>query len=86
MATARHADDTGWGGVYFADHFMMNTPDGTSPEVETLECTAVLAVMAATTTRVRLGSLVLGNTYRHPAVVAKWAATAIPLITRTLKI
>ena len=75
MATARHADDTGWGGVYFADHFMMNTPDGTSPEVETLECTAVLAVMAATTTRVRLGSLVLGNTYRHPAVVAKWAAT-----------
>jgi F420-dependent oxidoreductase-like protein len=75
MATARHADDTGWSGVYFADHFMMNTEDGTSPEVETLECTAVLAAMAATTTRVRLGSLVLGNTYRHPAVVAKWAAT-----------
>jgi alkanesulfonate monooxygenase SsuD/methylene tetrahydromethanopterin reductase-like flavin-dependent oxidoreductase (luciferase family) len=75
MATARHADETGWGGVYFADHFMMNSTDGTSPGVETLECTAVLAALAATTTRVRLGSLVLGNTYRHPAVVAKWAAT-----------
>jgi alkanesulfonate monooxygenase SsuD/methylene tetrahydromethanopterin reductase-like flavin-dependent oxidoreductase (luciferase family) len=75
MATARHADDTGWSGVYFADHFMMNIEDGSSPGVETLECTAVLAAMAATTTRVRLGSLVLGNTYRHPAVVAKWAAT-----------
>src|SRR5690606_11725790 len=37
--------------------------------------TAVLAALAAATERVRLGSLVFGNTYRHPAVLANWAAT-----------
>src|SRR5918995_1570100 len=31
---------------------------------------------AAATGRVRLGTLVYGNTYRHPAVVANMAATA----------
>src|SRR5690606_35197449 len=40
-----------------------------------LESTAVLAGLATATERVRLGSLVFGNTYRHPAVLAKWAAT-----------
>jgi alkanesulfonate monooxygenase SsuD/methylene tetrahydromethanopterin reductase-like flavin-dependent oxidoreductase (luciferase family) len=74
-STAHHADLTGWSGVWFADHFMVNTGDRTSPQVETMEATAVLAALASSTERVRLGSLVLGNTYRHPAVVAKWAAT-----------
>ena len=40
-----------------------------------LEATAGLAALAASTERVRLGPLVLGNTYRHPAVVANWAVT-----------
>ena len=44
-------------------------------EVPTLEGTGALAALAAATERVRLGTLVLGNTYRHPAVVANWAAT-----------
>jgi alkanesulfonate monooxygenase SsuD/methylene tetrahydromethanopterin reductase-like flavin-dependent oxidoreductase (luciferase family) len=35
----------------------------------------VLAALATATTRVRLGSLVFGITNRHPAVLAKWAAT-----------
>ncbi|MHB8435234.1 MAG: LLM class flavin-dependent oxidoreductase, partial [Acidimicrobiales bacterium] len=34
-----------------------------------------LGALAARTTRVRLGVLVTGNTYRHPAVLAKMAAT-----------
>ena len=41
----------------------------------TFEATAALAALAQATDRVRLGSLVLGITYRHPAVLAKWAAT-----------
>jgi F420-dependent oxidoreductase-like protein len=41
----------------------------------TLECWAVLAGLAAATSRVRLGSLVCGNTYRHPAVLANIAAS-----------
>ena len=41
----------------------------------TLEGTGALAALAVATDRVRLGTLVLGNTYRHPAVLANWAAT-----------
>jgi F420-dependent oxidoreductase-like protein len=75
VEVARHADRTGWDGVYFADHFMVNTDDLTSPGVTTLEATSTLSALAMVTERVRLGPLVLGNTYRHPAVVANWAAT-----------
>ncbi|MDP1818745.1 MAG: TIGR03560 family F420-dependent LLM class oxidoreductase [Acidimicrobiales bacterium] len=71
----QHAEATGWDGAYVADHFM---GDGTGlgvVDAPTLEATAALAALAASTTRLRLGTLVLGNTYRHPAVLAKWAAT-----------
>src|SRR5690606_28244737 len=44
-------------------------------EQPTLEATAMLAGLAVATSRVRLGSLVLSATYRHPAVLANWAAT-----------
>lgn len=40
-----------------------------------LEATALLAALATATGSVRLGSLVFGTTYRHPAVLANWAAT-----------
>lgn len=71
-ALAEHAEATGWGGVWFADHFMPNTEQASG---DTLECWATLAALAAQVPRVRLGSLVCGNTYRHPAVLAKTAAT-----------
>lgn len=69
---ASHAAETGWDGVWLADHFMPNTTSGEGP---VLECFTVLAGLATTIPRVRLGSLVAGNTYRHPAVLAKAAAT-----------
>jgi probable F420-dependent oxidoreductase len=72
---ARHADATGWDGVYVADHFMGDANGPFPVEVPTLESTASLAALAALTERVRLGTLVLGITYRHPAVLAKWALT-----------
>lgn len=80
LAVSRHADATGWDGVYVMDHFMGNDPGtGVLPrgavEVPTLEGTGALAALAVATEHVRLGTLVLGNTYRHPAVVANWAAT-----------
>ncbi len=40
-----------------------------------LECWTVLAALATQTAAVSLGSLVLGNAYRHPAVVANMAVT-----------
>lgn len=75
LDVARHAERTGWDGVWVADHFMGDGGSFGPPEAPTLEATAILSALAATTDRVRIGSLVLGATYRHPAVVAKWAVT-----------
>jgi alkanesulfonate monooxygenase SsuD/methylene tetrahydromethanopterin reductase-like flavin-dependent oxidoreductase (luciferase family) len=70
-----HAEATGWDGVYVADHFMGDAGGPVPVETPTLEATAGLAALAALTSRVRLAPLVLGITYRHPAVLANWAAT-----------
>jgi alkanesulfonate monooxygenase SsuD/methylene tetrahydromethanopterin reductase-like flavin-dependent oxidoreductase (luciferase family) len=75
LDAVRHAEATGWDGVWLADHFM-GDGSGFGPEATpTLEATAALGVLAGATERLHLGSLVLGTTYRHPAVVAKWATT-----------
>ena len=71
LRLASHAEKTGWDGVYYADHFMPNAADTSGP---TSECWTTLAALAALVPRVRLGALVTGNTYRHPAVLAKMAA------------
>lgn len=76
LATARHAEATGWDGIWVADHFMGNVPGPTPADVPTLEAGSVLAALAAAVDRVRIGTLVYGNTYRHPAVLANMAATA----------
>lgn len=75
LEVARHAESTGWDGVYVADHFMGDGGLFGATTSAHLESTAALAALASATTRVRLGTLVLGNTYRHPAVVANWAAS-----------
>ena len=39
LELSRHAEDTGWDGVYFADHFMPNDFTGDNPlDGPTLEC------------------------------------------------
>jgi len=74
LTVTQHAEATGWDGVYVADHFMGDAGGG-AVEEPTLEATAALPALATLTSRLRLGTLVLGNTYRHPAVLANWAAT-----------
>lgn len=69
---ATYAGETGWDGLYAADHFMSAAEPVDRPM---LECFTVLSAVAASVPRLRLGSLVAGNTYRHPAVLAKVAAT-----------
>jgi F420-dependent oxidoreductase-like protein len=71
---AVHCEQTGWDGVYIADHFMPNS-QGTEPlDGDTLECWSALAALAALVPRAQLGSMVSSVTYRHPAVLAKIAA------------
>jgi F420-dependent oxidoreductase-like protein len=53
------------------DHFLPNTRER---EGAMLECLSTLSALAALVPRMRVGTIVLGNTYRHPAVVAKAAA------------
>jgi F420-dependent oxidoreductase-like protein len=72
---AAHCEQTGWDGVYFADHFMPNGPGPAARDGDMLECWSGIAALAATVPRVRLAPLVTSVTYRHPAVLANIAAT-----------
>jgi len=75
LEAARHGADTGWDAVYIADHFMPNAGPDVDVRQPVLEAGSLVAALGAVVPRVRVGTLVLGNTYRHPAVVANLAAT-----------
>jgi F420-dependent oxidoreductase-like protein len=66
-----HADKTGWDAACVTDHFMPNTPDKAG---DVMECWTTLAALAPIVPRMRIGTIVAGNTYRHPAVLAKMVA------------
>jgi F420-dependent oxidoreductase-like protein len=67
----QHLERTGWDIACVSDHFMPNTRDR---EGAVIESWSTLSALAALVQRMRVGTIVLGNTYRHPAVVAKMAA------------
>lgn len=75
---AEAADRSGFDTVLVMDHFyqlpMLGPPDAYMVEAYTL-----LSALAQRTSRVRLGALVTGNTYRNPALLAK-VVTALDIV------
>ncbi len=71
---AREAEAGGFDTVMVMDHFYQLPMIGT-PDQYMLECYALLSALARETSTVRLSSLVTGNTYRNPAVLAKTVTT-----------
>ena len=67
----RHLEQSGWDIACVTDHFMPNTPTREGP---VMEAWSTLSALAALVPRITIGTIVLGNTYRHPAVLAKMAA------------
>jgi probable F420-dependent oxidoreductase len=74
LQEVRAADNTGWHGVWYADHYMPNTSDGTPARGDAYEVWALLPALAAVTSRVRIGTLVSPTSVHHPALLAKRAA------------
>jgi F420-dependent oxidoreductase-like protein len=72
LERVRFAEDAGFDGAWIFDHFKALYGDPTGP---CMEAWTLLAALAASTERIRLGALVTGITYRHPSILAAEAVT-----------
>ncbi len=72
IGRVRFAEEAGFDGAWVFDHF---TPLYGEPGGPCFEAYTLLAALAAATSRIRLGVLVTGVTYRHPSVLAAEAIT-----------
>jgi alkanesulfonate monooxygenase SsuD/methylene tetrahydromethanopterin reductase-like flavin-dependent oxidoreductase (luciferase family) len=73
-ALARQAEDGGADSLWLCDHFLFRGADGS--EAGYHEPWTLLSALAAVTTRVALGTLVLATSFRPPGLLAKMASTA----------
>ncbi|WNG90747.1 LLM class F420-dependent oxidoreductase [Mycobacterium sp. ITM-2016-00318] len=80
IAQAKEAEAAGFDSVFVMDHFYQLPGLGT-PDQPMLEAYTALGALAAATERVQLGTLVTGNTYRNPTLLAK-AITTLDVISQ----
>src|SRR6266699_1488472 len=72
VSRVRFAEELGFDGAWGFDHFQPMYGEGPG---ETFEGMTTLAALSCVTSRIRLGLLVTGVTYRHPSVLAAQALT-----------
>lgn len=72
VSRVRFAEDLGFDGAWGFDHLQPMYGEGAG---EAFEGMTTLAALAGVTSRIRLGLLVAGVTYRHPSVFAAQAIT-----------
>jgi probable F420-dependent oxidoreductase len=67
------AEQLGFDSIWVPDHLLMRYPD--QEPVGPWECWSILSAVAAVTSRVELGTLVIATSFRNPALTAKMADT-----------
>lgn len=70
LALTKNAEELGYDSVWLSDHFI--SPSGRAGGLDTW---TVLSALASATKKVRLGTYVLCNQFRHPSLLARMAAT-----------
>jgi alkanesulfonate monooxygenase SsuD/methylene tetrahydromethanopterin reductase-like flavin-dependent oxidoreductase (luciferase family) len=73
VAMARAAEDVGFDTIWLGDHLLYRYPDGS--ERGPWEVWTMLAAIAASTSRIKLGPLVAATAFHAPAMLAKLAST-----------
>lgn len=71
IAAARAAEQTGLEGIFVPDHLL----NVARPQAGVLECWTVLAAVAGSTSRIKIGTLVLTTPFRQAPLLAKQVTT-----------
>jgi alkanesulfonate monooxygenase SsuD/methylene tetrahydromethanopterin reductase-like flavin-dependent oxidoreductase (luciferase family) len=71
---AQKAEKDGFDSIWLADHLIYRDPG--EPDTGIWECWTVLSALAEATRRVEIRALVICNSFRNPAILAKMATTA----------
>jgi probable F420-dependent oxidoreductase len=75
LRMAQQAEQIGFDSIWLADHLLFEPLAGEDQPLGTWECWSLLAALAASTTRIKLGTLVICTAFRNPALIAKMADT-----------